>query len=263
MKGGEWRLRRKDALFCFPLTYFFFNRILIDKHCYAYCSVSGPGACPGPPDDFLYQQRNWRSKDVNAESIYLDYAVWGTEEGGEMTTKLQFRFAGPNGTTMVLDKPAQVELDGTVVPVDSSRMLGAYYERIQPVQSLAGHHTIRFTDPSGKSFSEEFDFQPFFAENGDTGSFGTGRSSTGTGGLAPVDYLHIMLNDTSSMGRSIDRYDTVRGGQILITRSNSTAFNPDRSAWRSTAMMKGSWKPTVEGGKLSISYGLRREFQLK
>lgn len=204
------------------------------------------------------------SKDVNAESIYLDYAVWGTEEGGEMTTKLQFRFAGPNGTTLVLDKPAQVELDGTVVPVDSSRMLGAYYERIQPVQSFAGHHTIRFTDPSGKSFSEEFDFQPFSLKTAIPAALERGDLQLELEGLAPVDYLHIMLNDTSSMGRSIDRYDTVRGGRILITRSelDSLQSGPIRlEINRDDERELG--KPTVEGGKLSISYGLRREFQLK
>ena len=37
------------------------------------------------------------SKDVNPESIYFDYRVWGDEESQDITVKLQYRFGGQNG----------------------------------------------------------------------------------------------------------------------------------------------------------------------
>ncbi|HEY6506043.1 MAG TPA: hypothetical protein VIZ28_18840, partial [Chitinophagaceae bacterium] len=100
------------------------------------------------------------SKDVNPESVYFDYRVWGDEESGDITVKLQYRFAGPNGTTLVLEEPGKVELDGVKIPVDSSLMSGAYYEMTKTVKEFTGRHTIVFTDPAGKEYKEEFSFRP-------------------------------------------------------------------------------------------------------
>src|ERR1700682_1925891 len=99
------------------------------------------------------------SKDVNPQTIYFDYKVWGEEGKDEIVVLLQYRFAGANGTTLVLEEPSKVELDGEVVKTDSSRMTGAFYEVMKPVKDFLGKHTIVFTDINKKQYREEFNFQ--------------------------------------------------------------------------------------------------------
>src|SRR5215813_15531708 len=99
------------------------------------------------------------SKDVNPESIYFDYRIWGDEDAGYITARLQYRFAGPNGTTLLLENPSKAEFDGVAIKADSSKMNGAYYEVTKPVKEFAGKHTIVFTDRDGKQYKEEFNFQ--------------------------------------------------------------------------------------------------------
>src|SRR5690242_16682538 len=99
-------------------------------------------------------------KDVNPETIWFDYKVWGEEGNEDMTIMLQFRFGGSNGTTLMLDTPSKVELDGIELKADSSRMTGAFYEAIRPVKDFGGKHSIVFTNTNGKKHREEFRFQP-------------------------------------------------------------------------------------------------------
>src|SRR5689334_17524288 len=100
------------------------------------------------------------AKDVNPESIYFEYKVWGEEGIDDATVMLQYRFAGKTGTTLVLEEPAKVELDGDSIRVDSSNMNGAYYEIIKPAKDFVGKHTITFTNLENKQYKEDFDFQP-------------------------------------------------------------------------------------------------------
>src|SRR5258705_1633190 len=99
------------------------------------------------------------SKDVNPESIYFDYRVWSDDESDDMIVKLQYRFAGPNGTTLLLENPSKVELDGVAIKADSSKMNGAYYEISKPIKAATGKHSIVFTDMNKKQYREDFSFQ--------------------------------------------------------------------------------------------------------
>jgi hypothetical protein len=102
------------------------------------------------------------SKDVNPDAIYFDYKIWAEEGKQDVSIMLQYRFGGANGTTLVLNDPAKVELDGasSYLP-DSSRMTGAFYEVIKPLAGFSGDHKIIFTDINKKQYEEEFSFQPF------------------------------------------------------------------------------------------------------
>src|SRR5258707_13110554 len=78
------------------------------------------------------------SKDVSPGSIWFDYQISGEEGRDEISVMLQFRFGGQNGTTLVLDPPSKVELDGELIKADSSRMTGAFYEVMRPVTEVTG-----------------------------------------------------------------------------------------------------------------------------
>lgn len=105
------------------------------------------------------------SKDVNQDKIYMDYYINHTEGDGNVDISCQFRFAGNNGTTLVLSDGSKVEFDGEQLKVDSSTGGGAFYKISRPVNGFYGKHTIRFTNTSGKQFDNEFTFSPFSITN--------------------------------------------------------------------------------------------------
>jgi hypothetical protein len=60
---------------------------------------------------------------------------------------------------LVLNEPASVSLDGKEIPADSSKLTGAFYEVMDPVNNFSGNHSIVFTDVNKKKYEEEFSFQ--------------------------------------------------------------------------------------------------------
>jgi hypothetical protein len=202
-------------------------------------------------------------KDVNPESIYFDYRIWGDEESGDMTVKLQYRFAGPNGTTLVLQEPGKVELDGVKIRVDSSKMSGAYYEVIKPIKSFTGHHTIMLTDIDKKEYKEEFSFQPIVLKTKISPVITRSDLIFEVGGLAPKDYVRVLMSDTVSFSEGIVRLDTVINGQITVTKEELGVLASGPIHFE---LLKEDEKRvkngTPQGGKLAISYGLKREFML-
>ncbi|MDP9229836.1 MAG: hypothetical protein M3O67_04070, partial [Bacteroidota bacterium] len=104
-------------------------------------------------------------KDVNPEAIYLDYKIWAEEGKPDVTILLQYRFGGPGGTTLVLEEPAKVELDGELISVDSTKLTGAFYEIQKPVRDFVGKHTLIYTAIDKKEYKEEFNFKTFSLKN--------------------------------------------------------------------------------------------------
>src|SRR4030095_3820945 len=100
-------------------------------------------------------------KDIDPDAVFFDYIIRGGEDDSNVTLYLQFRIGGPNGYTLTLKNPARVELDGEVIPVDSAKLTGAYYEIQKAAETFIGKHTIIFTDFNKKVHSQEFEYKPF------------------------------------------------------------------------------------------------------
>src|SRR5687768_9510183 len=81
-------------------------------------------------------------KDVNPEAVFFDYEIWAEEGKEDVTVNLQYRMGGKNGTTLVLEEPSKVMLDGEQLKVDSAKVTGAYYEVQRPIMSFPGKHSI-------------------------------------------------------------------------------------------------------------------------
>jgi hypothetical protein len=203
-------------------------------------------------------------KDVNPETIYFDYRVWGDEDGGDMTLRLQYRFAGPNGTTLLLEDPSKAEFDGVAIKADSSKKQGAYYEVTKPLNEFAGKHTIVFTDINGKQYKEEFSFQPIRLRTDVPAVIKRDDLVLNLDGLAPQDYVRVLVNDTARFSEGIDRIDTVKNGRIIITKADlQNIYSGPVHLELSKEDEKRIKNGTKEGGKFSISYELKREFELK
>jgi hypothetical protein len=204
------------------------------------------------------------SKDVNPESIYFDYKIWGEEGKDDITVMLQYRFAGANGTTLVLEEPGKVEFDGKTIEADSSKMTGAYYEIMKPVNEFSGKHRIVFTDLNKKQYKEEFSFQPVSLRTKVPATIHRGDLVFELDGLEPLDYVRILLTDTSFLSEGINRVDTVKNGRVIIKKEElKTVINGPIHLELYKEVEKLLKNGTKEGGQLSVTYGLKREFVLK
>jgi hypothetical protein len=204
------------------------------------------------------------SKDVNPESIYFDYKIWGDEGNDNLTIKLQYRFAGENGTTLLLDEPGKVELDGEVLKADSSKITGVFYEVQKPVALFSGKHTITFTAGNNKQYRESFNFQPISLANPVPTTIQRGDLVFEFNGLSDEDKVRVVMTDTSYLSEEINRVDIVKNGRLIISKEDLMALSNGPVHLEITKENERPVKKgTREGGRLSISYGLKREFILK
>ena len=203
-------------------------------------------------------------KDVNPDGIYFDYKIWGDEGNDNLTIKLQYRFGGKNGTTLTMEKPSKVELDGELIPVDSSKMSGAFYEIHKPIEKFSGEHTIIFSDVNKKQYREKFRFQPLQLKTQLPEVVERGNILLEVEGLEATGLVRLIFTDTSFSSEGINRVDIIKNGQIIITGEDleNLVNGPIRME-----LIKEEDRPvkngTREGGRLSISYGLKREFILR
>lgn len=202
-------------------------------------------------------------KDVNPDAVYFDYQVWAEEGKDDATINLQYRMGGKNGTTLVLDEPSKVSLDSEQLNVDSATLTGAYYEVQRPIVSFTGKHTITFTDLNKKEYKEEFEFTPFTLEPDVPATVVRGDLVFNFKGLDPIDYLSVILTDTSFTSKDINDIDTVKNGRLVITADRLSALtNGPINLQFIRELDKPVKNGTKEGGRLYISYGLKREFEL-
>ena len=203
------------------------------------------------------------SKDVNPDAVFFDYKIWGEEEKDEVTINLQYRMGGPNGTTLVLEDPSKVLLDGETIPADSARFSGAYYEVQKHLSSFSGKHIIVFIDVNGKEYAEEFEFIPFSLNPDVPETLQRGDLVFNFHGLEPIDYIRVLMTDTSFTSDDINEIDTVRNGRLVITAERlSTLSNGPINLQFYKEVEKTVKSSTKEGGSWFMSYGIKREFVL-
>lgn len=203
-------------------------------------------------------------KDVNPDAVFFDYEIWSEEDREDVTINLQYRMGGKNGTTLVLGEPSRVTFDGEQLIVDSAKVTGAYYEVQKSFASFPGKHTISFTDLNNKEYSEEFEFTPFTLEPNVPAILNRGDLVFNFKGLQAVDYLNVILTDTSFKSHDINDIDTVRNGQLVIKADRLSALvnGPIHLQFFREQILPLK-RPTKEGGRFMITYGLKRDFELK
>lgn len=204
------------------------------------------------------------SEDVNPDAVFFSYEVWAEEGRDNVTVKLQYRMGGSNGTTLVLNDPSKVELDGEEIKLDSAKFSGAYYEVQKPLASFTGKHSIVFTDLNNNEFKEEFEFVPFDISPNVPKVLKRGDLVFNLKGLEPVEYIRVILTDTSFTSRDINDIDTVRNGKLIISADRLSALKDGPIDLQfNREFERPIRKGTKEGGLLSITYRLKREFELR
>jgi hypothetical protein len=204
------------------------------------------------------------TKSLAPDAVFFDYRIWAEEGKEGVTCLFQFRRGGPNGHAVLLQDPARIELDGNGLTVDSAGLSGVFYEMVEPVNEFEGRHTIAFTNAEGKQYKEEIEFIPF-------------NLSADLPGEVPRKPLTIVLEDfpkketavrltltdTAFATNDVNEIVMVEDGKLKITQSMLNKLKSGPVSLEIFKEEERSVRYTIkESGKVWVSYGLRREFEL-
>jgi len=202
--------------------------------------------------------------DIKPGAIYFDYQVRGEEGSDTATILLQFRNRTSYGGTLSLSEPSHVELDGELIPADSTSMTGKFYEIQKPIAQLSGNHHIVFTDADNKKHTEEFSFGAVILKTVLPDSLGRDELIFEFEGLKPLDSMRVILSDTTYPGQEIDMLNTVKNGLLIIKKKDigSIVNGPVQVIFIQESEIPVKNGAGKEGGRLSFSYSIKREFNL-
>ena len=203
-------------------------------------------------------------KDVNPSAVFFDYKIRGEEKDSNVTVYIQYRKGGPNGTPLMLNEPHEIQLDGETILADSAKLTGVYYEIQKPSDTFKGKHSISFTGLNGKEYRQEFFYQPFKLKTKIPAIVNRGDLAFDFAGLKTEDYIRAILTDTSFTSRDIHEIDTVKNGRLIITADKlKNLVNGPITLQFYKETEKSVKNSPAEGGRILVSYGLQREFELK
>ena len=206
---------------------------------------------------------NHKKGRTGTDAVYADYSITGEEGTDSVTCLLKFYKNRRVGSTLFLEPPAAVLFDGVAVPGDSAGLSGIYYEVQKPLDAFNGTHTIVFKNADGDTYKETFSFQPFSLRHELGEAVPRGDITIQLAGLQEAKPIRLLLTDTSFASPNINDIDTVKDGKLVITRNAlRNVVNGPVILYLFKEEERPLKNPPVNGGKLSITYGLSREFEL-
>ncbi|HWJ27685.1 MAG TPA: hypothetical protein VNS32_14155 [Flavisolibacter sp.] len=205
-----------------------------------------------------------RTGNVVASQIYYDYRIEGNEDDNQVTCRLQFRMGGPNGATLVVSPTGKVLLDGRELPVDSAGFTGAFYEQTSPVEEFKGHHIISFYYPGEDPIKEEFDFVPFRLAKEPPDEIGMNDLALDLTDFPDAQTpVHLVITDTAYQTTDINQTVDVKNARLIITKDMLARLKSGPVTIEITREEnKNLEKLSKAGGRLLISYGLKRDLNL-
>lgn len=198
------------------------------------------------------------SKDVAQDKIFQSYSISYTEGDPTAEVYSQFRFAGRNGTTLVLSSPSQLQLDGEKINADSSDYGGAYYKTAKPVTSFYGKHNFVFTTTENKAYANSFSFDLFKLVNvpATASKKQVLLLPFETAALKGDDYISVRtVNSDSSFDISHNYADgnAVKIPAEYLEKQTGKELTLEASITRKIPMQQAA----SEGGSLQIHYALK------
>jgi hypothetical protein len=200
---------------------------------------------------------------LDFDRLYFDYAITAEEDAGYAACVLQFKEGGAEGKAVNIE-PAIVELDGQKLETDSAKLSGFFYEVQKSIDSFSGKHSIVFTTPSDKKYTNEFEFSPFTLEEElpekiTRKSFSIQLKNFPSTGKR----VRLLLLDTAFESSGFNDMVAVNNGKVTISDSilRSVKKGPINLALYMEQEMPLKEK-TMAGGRIFITYGLKRQFEL-
>jgi hypothetical protein len=200
---------------------------------------------------------------VDDDAVFFDYQVWGDDEKPVMTVMLRFRADNAEGSAAAMQQPVKVELDSQALMADSTKLSGVFYEQVCATDSFEGKHSIVVTGISGRKYTEKFEFHPFRIAATWPDTLHRKDLALQFNGLEKEDYIRIIALDTVFRSGGINELDTVKNGKISLTGEQLKGLVNGRVR---IEFYKEVEKPvkngTSDGGRLLITYGVKRDFIL-
>lgn len=201
---------------------------------------------------------------VDPDSIYFDYTITGQEGDDNLTVMLQYKDSDEEGKAFAIEEPGKILLDGELIPGDSTKRTGPFYEVNKPIASFAGKHSIVFISPNNQEYKEEFEFQPLSLITLIPDNIQRDSLVVEFEGLESEDYIRVVLTDTVFENEGINRVDTIINGRLTISKSDlQNLVNGPVQLEFIREYERPVKNGTEQGGRLRITYGLKREFILK
>lgn len=201
--------------------------------------------------------------EINYENIYFDYTI-SAEEGNEnVTCVFQFKYGGNGGKAINID-PAKVELDGEPIETDSAKLSGFFYEIQKPLKSFAGKHTIVFQTGNNKQYKNDFEFFDFSFARELPEKVKRKPFSIQLNNFPPTEKaVRLLLLDTAFESSGFNDMVHVMNGKINIDESILSNIRKGPVVLELYLEQEKPLKQrTQAGGKISITYGLKKEFDL-
>ncbi len=211
------------------------------------------------------------------DSIYFDYQVTGEEGNDNLTILLQYRAGGEDEDAIGAGDANGVTLDGETIPPDTTRSGDIFYELHKPIAAFAGKHQIIFRGTEGKEYREEFSFDPLVLLTSLPDTISRDSLVVEFSGLKSNDQLRVILTDTAfgNEDGSIDEvvgWITSSGSVLAAPVKRQLVVTPDDllklcSGPVQFEFIKETDKeiegPSRKGGRLLVTYALKRELFLK
>jgi hypothetical protein len=194
---------------------------------------------------------------------FFDYKIRGEEGDSNVTVYIQYKY-GPNGDAYLLNDPANVQLDGEMIAAGNGKLAGSFYEIQKPAYSFAGKHIITYTDENKKEHKQEFEYKPFSLQTELPGVVDRGDLVIEFEDLDDKDAIHVSATDTSFTSSDIIEIDTVKNGKLVITADKlRNLVNGPVTLLLSKETEKVIKNSINEHGRITVSYGLKRQFELE
>jgi hypothetical protein len=199
---------------------------------------------------------------IDYDQVYFDYTITAMEDGDEVTCMFQYKDGGVEGKAIDV-APAKVELDGKPIDSDSARLSGFFYEAQKPVASFAGKHLVVLHTPN-KKYKTEFEFFPFTLQEELPERLNRKPFIIQLKNFPPTERsVRLLLLDTAFESTGFNDMVPVINGKInidqfILKSVKDGPINLELYLEEEIPLIQ----PTKAGGKISITYGLKREFEL-
>jgi hypothetical protein len=196
--------------------------------------------------------------------FYYDYLISGEEGQDSVTVMLQYRQGGRSGKALALPAPTTVTLDQELLPADSTKQTGVFYEVRKPLQEFAGDHRIVVTGGSNERQEQNFSFVPFglaaeFAEKIKQQPFAIRLTHFPDS----PERIRLVIVDTSFVSKDVNEEMKIEQGEIKVTRTHLSKVVKGPVTLEIYHEHETPLKNASKtNGRLLVSYGLRRQFEL-
>jgi hypothetical protein len=203
------------------------------------------------------------NNEINYNDLYFDFTISGEEGTEQANCVFQFKHGGDGGKAVNIE-PCTVELDGQSLETDSAKFSGFYYEVQKPLESFAGKHTIVFKTPGNKKYTNEFTFSPFTFEKELPEKVKRKPFTIRLNNFPANEHrVRLLLLDTAFESSGFNDFVPVVKGTVSIDEPIL------RSVKKGPVVLEFYLEQEIPlrqrtpvGGKISITYGLKKEFEL-